>query len=298
SHTGDTVDPMTGKTVEKGKMHAKAKGITGTGVVAAIYCGMETGIITPPNIASPDKALHLQDGVNIYSRDIDEAGKAIGALRAGFLTLLLEAGIWTDDIKVAYMSGASGLYVDAKKALRIGMVVPGAEKIIQFGNTSIELARRLAMGKVSIESLREFAKRLRATHCMFATAQAFKDIYSIEYSLWSQGMPASEYNNMMDVYDLPHIPEPKADPEVIRKATTDIPETEGMVVKILENAGAVLSGVIKGCTECLSCVEECPEMRSPSNLSATRCTEGYNRTAVRGPHAEDAKGSVRTAFCR
>jgi methylamine methyltransferase corrinoid protein reductive activase len=256
---GDTVDPLTGKVLEKGEMDGKAKGITGTGVIAAIYCGMETGLIETPKIKSPDGAIHLQDGVNIYSKDIDEAGKAIGALRAGFLTLLLDAGIWTDDVKLAYMSGASGLYVDAKKALRIGMVVPGAERIVQFGNTSIELARRLAMGKVGIESLREFAKRLRATHCMFATAQAFKDIYSIEYALWSQGMPASEYNNMMDVYNLPHIPEPRSDPKVTRVSLTDLPDTEGRIVKILDNAGTMLAGEIKGCTMCESCVGECPE---------------------------------------
>jgi len=256
---GDTVDPLTGEVKTKGPMHGKAKGITGTGVVASIFCGIESGIVTQPMINSPDELLHLQDGINISSRDIDEAGKAIGALRAGFLTLLIEAGIWTDDVKLAYMSGASGLYVDAKKALGIGMVVPGAERIIQFGNTSIELARRLAKGEVSNDSLREFAKRLRATHCMFATAKAFKDIYSIEYSLWSQGMPASEYNNMMDVYGLPHIPDPIPNPEVVRKSMTDLPDTDSVRIKILENAGTVLTGVIDGCTECGSCVEECPE---------------------------------------
>lgn len=256
---GDTMDPLTGSVVEKGPMHGKAIGITGTGVVASIYCGIESGMVTQPKICSPDGALHLQDGINIFSKDIDEAGKAIGALRAGFLTLLLEAGIWTDDVKLAYMSGASGLYVDAKKALGIGMVVPGAERIVQFGNTSIELARRLATGKVSIESLREFAKRLRATHCMFATAQAFKDIYSIEYSLWSQGMPASEYNNMMDVYNLPHIPDPVSDPEVVRVSATDLPDTEGKKITMLENAGTVLTGEIDGCTMCEACVGECPE---------------------------------------
>ncbi|MDR1404603.1 MAG: methylamine methyltransferase corrinoid protein reductive activase [Candidatus Methanoplasma sp.] len=256
---GDTVNPLTGTVSKKGDMHGEAKGITGTGVVASICCGIEAGLIMPPHIGSPDGSLHLQDGVNIYSRDIDEAGKAIGALRAGFLTLLLEAGIWTDDVKLAYMSGASGLYVDAKKALRIGMVVPGAERIVQFGNTSIELARKLAMGEVSIESLREFAKRLRATHCMFATAQAFKDIYSIEYSLWSQGMPASEYNNMMDVYGLPHIPDPIPDPDVTRISATDLPDTEGVKIMMLEDAGTILSGEIKGCIMCGICMEECPE---------------------------------------
>ncbi|MDR2698107.1 MAG: methylamine methyltransferase corrinoid protein reductive activase [Candidatus Methanoplasma sp.] len=256
---GDVIDPLSGKVVKEGRMHGMAKGITGTGVVAAICCGIDTGTIIPPKIGSPDGSLHLQDGIGIFSKDIDEAGKAIGALRAGFLTLLIEAGFWTDDVKLAYMSGASGLYVDAKKALRIGMVVPGAEKIIQFGNTSIELARKLATGEVSIESLREFAKRLRATHCMFATAKAFKDIYSIEYSLWSQGMPASEYNNMMDVYDLPHLPVPSPDPEVVRVSATDLPDTEGRKVTMLENTGTILAGEIVGCVMCGSCAEECPE---------------------------------------
>lgn len=256
---GDVIDPLTGNVIRKGEMHEQAKGITGTGVVATIYCGIEKDIIHPPTILSADGTIHLQDNVNIYSKDIDEAGKAIGALRAGFLTLLLDAGIWTDDVKLAYMSGASGLYVDAKKALRIGMVVPSAERIVQFGNTSIELARRLAKGDVSIDDLREFAKRLRATHCMFATAKAFKDIYSIEYSLWCQGMPASEYNNMMDVYDLPHVPEPKHDPEIKRLAATDLPDTEGKKIIILKNTGTVLTGVVEGCIECESCVKECPE---------------------------------------
>ena len=93
----------------------------------------------------------------ISKHDVEEAGKAIGALRAGFLTLLLGAGLWTGDIKKAYMSGASGLYVDAVKALGIGMVCPGATHLIQFGNTSIEMARKVALGKVDLMKLREFA---------------------------------------------------------------------------------------------------------------------------------------------
>ena len=256
---GDTVDPTTGKTAEESKMHGKAVGITGTGVVSTIYCGMESDIIHPPKIDSKDGMIHLQDGINLLSKDIDEAGKAIGALRAGFLTLLRDSGLWVEDVKLAYMSGASGLYVDAKKALSIGMVVPGAERIVQFGNTSIELARRLALGTVKMEDLREFAKKLRATHCMFATSQTFKDIYSIEYSLWCQSMPASEYNNMMDVYDLPHIPEPCKNPEVKRMSKTDLPHTEGSKITMIEEPGTILTGKINGCILCKKCIKECPE---------------------------------------
>ena len=256
---GDVVDPATGKVIEESEMHGRAIGITGTGVVSTIYCGMESGIVNPPKIAGKDGMIHLQDGINILSKDIDEAGKAIGALRAGFLTLLRDSGLWVEDVKLAYMSGASGLYVDAKKALSIGMVVPGAERIVQFGNTSIELARRLALGSVKMEDLREFAKKLRATHCMFATSQTFKDIYSIEYSLWCQSMPASEYNNMMDVYSLPHIPEPSKNPEIKRMSKTDLPNTEGCKITMIEKPGTILTGKIGGCILCKKCVKECPE---------------------------------------
>ncbi len=256
---GDIVDPKTGKVVEEGPMHGKAIGITGTGVVAALSCGMDSGDIVPPNILSEDGLLHLQDGVNISSKDVDEAGKAIGALRAGFLTLLREAGLWVSDVKLAYMSGASGLYVDAMKAMKIGMVTPGAERIFQYGNTSIQLARELARGDRTMEELREFAKKLRAEHCMFATSQVFKDIYSIEFSFWCYGMPFSEYNNMLDVYDLPNLPDPVAKIDVKRESLTDLPDTDKVKVQILEDSGTVLKHVIEDCILCGACVRECPE---------------------------------------
>jgi methylamine methyltransferase corrinoid activation protein len=256
---GDTVDPKTGTIVKKGPMHGKALGITGTGVVAALYCGLTTGLVVPPEIKSEDGKIHLQDGVDIKSKDVEEAGKAIGALRAGFLTLLDAAGLWTGDVKKAYMSGASGLYVDAKKALAIGMVLPSAKQIVQFGNTSIGMARKIAAGERDLEELRSFAKKLRADHCMFAISPIFKDLYSIEYSLWCQGMPASEYNNMLDVYDIPHICDPYPNPSVTRYTERDLPDTDKSPIFVLENPGTVLRGKIEGCTGCRKCERSCPE---------------------------------------
>lgn len=256
---GDTVDPKTGEVKKEGPMHGKAIGITGTGVVAALYCGLKSGIVVPPLIETEEGVLHLQDGIDIISKDIEEAGKAIGALRAGFLTLLNEAGMWTGDVKKAYMSGASGLYVDAKKALSIGMVVPGVEEIVQFGNTSIELARKVATGELSLEALRDMANKLRADHCMFATSDTFKDIYSIEYSVWGQNMPMSEYNNMLAVYDIPPILDPIDNPKVTRLTERDLPETEKIPVFVLDNPGTMLRGKIKGCIYCRKCERACPE---------------------------------------
>jgi methylamine methyltransferase corrinoid protein reductive activase len=253
---GDTVNPLDGKLVKKGKL--EAIGITGTGTVATLYDGIKSGLITPPAIHTPDGKIHLMNGIDISSHDVDEAGKAIGAMRAGFLTLLHEAGMWTGDVKTAYMSGASGLYVDAMKALGVGMVVPGAQHIIQFGNTSIELARRVAMGDVSMADLRAFAEKLKATHCMFATSETFKNLYSIEYSVWCTSMPMSMYDEMLEIYRLPPLGKPSENVTVDRRSMTDLPDTDKCPVKVIES-GTFLSAPIEGCIYCRKCEKQCPE---------------------------------------
>jgi len=256
---GDTVDPVSGHISTKGEMHGKATGITGTGVVAAIACGFDSGLVSGSKVNTPDGSLHLQNGIRVSSKDIDEAGKAIGAIRAGYMTLMIEAGIWVDDVKTAFMSGASGLYVDAKKAQKIGLVTPGATDIIQYGNTSIMLARKMVTGEKTMDDLREMTKMLRAKHCMFASSKAFKDIYSVEISLWSYGMPWSAYNEMMDVYGLNHLPMEPVESGSERRSATDLPELKGKRVSILKNAGVEITGTVEGCISCGKCVNECPE---------------------------------------
>jgi len=279
---GDTVDPSTGNVITKGEMHGKVIGITGTGVVAAIACGFVSGLVAGSKICTSDGILHLQDGVCIDSGDVDEAGKAIGAIRAGYLTLMAEAGVWTEDVKTAYMSGASGLYVDAKKAQKIGMVAPCAENIIQYGNTSIMLARRMILGERTMDELREMTKKLRAKHCMFASSQVFKDIYSIEISLWSYGMPLSAYNDMMDVYGLKHIPTDPVASVSERRSATDLPDLKGKKVAILSDSRVQLTGFVEGCVTCNKCVDECPESAiSVTDATATVSTDRCLGSACR-----------------
>jgi len=257
---GDLIDPLTGKVLEEGPMHGKAVGITGTGVIAALANGLKSGIITSSKINTPDGYLTLQDGIRISSADVEEAGKAIGALRCGFLTLMDAAGVWVEDIKKAYMSGASGLYVDPIKAMEVGMVAPGATNIVQFGNTSIGMARKIIFGEVTLDELKEFAKKLLAQHVMFATSEFFKNVYSIEYSYWCGGMPFSEYNNMLEMYGikaLPPLPE-SSKIQHVRLAKRDLPDTEECKVHIIQ-AGTITTGKIDGCIGCKKCVKECPE---------------------------------------
>jgi methylamine methyltransferase corrinoid protein reductive activase len=256
---GDVIDPLTGNIVRKGEMHGRAIGITGTGVVAVISCGIDTGLIRQPKILSPDSKIHLQDGIILTEKDVEEAGKAIGALRAGYLTLMREVGLWTDDVRLSYMSGASGLYVDAHKAQKIGMVPSGAARIIQLGNTSLALAKELVINPKKFDDLKVFAKDMRARHCMFATSETFKNIYSIELSLWSYGMPVESYDEMLDIYNYPHLRIAPVDSSVQKMMSRDIPDLGRFGISILTDVGIVLCEYLDGCLLCRKCEEECPE---------------------------------------
>jgi methylamine methyltransferase corrinoid protein reductive activase len=256
---GDMVDPADGTLVSAGKCHGRAQGVTGTGVVAALDSGIRSGLIKMPTILTQDHLLHFQDGMYITEADVAEAGKAIGALRAGYLTLMREAGLWIEDVPISFMSGASGLYVDARKAQRIGMVSPGSGRIIQFGNTSLAMAKELTTGKNTLDDLRSFARQLRASHCMFATSEDFKNLYSIELSLWTYGMPMSAYNDMLDIYSMPHLPSEPANASVERRAVRDISDLGELGMAVLHDPGMILRGELPGCIECRKCVKECPE---------------------------------------
>ena len=120
----------------------RASGITGTGVVALLHAGLENERIVLPHINGGD--IILGRGIKFTEADLLEAGKAIGAIRAGHLTLMARAGMDPSMLDTMYMAGASGTYVDAAKAWSVGMVPSTTRKIVQIGNTSLELAKDLA----------------------------------------------------------------------------------------------------------------------------------------------------------
>ena len=127
-----------------------------------------------------------------------KAGKAIGAVRAGHLTLCHEAGITLEEIQTAYLSGASGTYVDALKAQRVGLILPGVRTICQVGNTSLAMARDLARDPDQLEMMRALAGTLQATHCLFASSKTFQNVYILELSYWTEGMPMTHYRRFLN----------------------------------------------------------------------------------------------------
>jgi len=235
-----------------------ARAITGTGVIAALDQGIQSGLIVLPRIQTSDRQLHFGKNIFLTETDLAEAGKAIGAVRAGYFTLCLEANITPSDIHSAYLAGASGTYMDAQKAGRLGLIPPGVKTVRQVGNTSLAMARDLVVAPEKLVVMNDLAARLRQTHCMFALSKNFSRLYILELAHWTEGMPMDKYRELLRRYQLPDLVPMDRAPQVIRTASQDIDDLGPMGLQTLEQVGRVATLQVEGCSACMSCVRACP----------------------------------------
>jgi methylamine methyltransferase corrinoid protein reductive activase len=256
---GDKVDFGLGMVTEEGPMHGKAKGITGTGVIAAVAAALGDCVWKRGKLTTDGEKMVFQDGVYIDSKDISEACKAIGAMRAGHFTLVQHAGIKFDELKIMYMAGASGTYVDAVKAREVGLLPPTCNKIYQYGNTSLAMATDILRKPELLDELQAIANGIRANHVMFASDPIFEQIYIQELAHWDEGMSMELYNTYNEIFDIQPLPEVEGTPEVFRVVARDIPDLGARGLRIIHDIGTELKAQMPGCTKCKKCEKECPE---------------------------------------
>lgn len=253
---GPVVDLRFPRTAEEG-LYPDPIGVTGTGVLAAIAEALDAGVVKLPRIDTPDGRIHLGSDLYLTEHDVTEAGKAIGALRAGHLALCAEAGIAVEEIEAVYMSGASGTYMDPLKAQRLGMVPPWVKTVCQIGNTSLAMARDLALEPAALREMAELAETLRRSHCVFAASPTFRKIYILELSYWTEGMPLTRYRQLLRGYGMPDLPAP-VPPEVVRKVSRDIGELGERGLVTITDIGRIRKRILPGCSSCLCCADRCP----------------------------------------
>ncbi len=254
---GADVDPETGTVLSRGEL--RAKGITGTGVIALISEALNCEMIRLPKIHCPDKNIHLPEGLKFTEADLVEAGKAVGAIRAGHISLCKTAGINVEDVSTAYMAGASGTYVDALKAREIGLVPAGVRNIHQVGNTSLAMACDMVKDPDQLWRLKALSEELRQHHCMFATSDAFEKAFILELSFWTEGMSMEQFQKYLSRFGLPSLPRPTGRPTVFKASPQDIADLGEKGLKVIDVAGKKESPLFSGCTACGACLEACPE---------------------------------------
>ncbi|MDK2824991.1 methylamine methyltransferase corrinoid protein reductive activase [Methanolobus vulcani] len=251
----ELINPNNGDIIEEDSI--KAKGITGTGVIAILEAGMKNGIITLPKINTPDHILYLQNKIKFFEKDVEAAGLAIGAIRAGHLALCNAAGVEVSDVKKAYMSGAAGTYMDAIKAHQVGMVPFDVDEVIQIGNTSLIVAREILLSEDRLWELQDIAAKIVSNHVMFATDPAFKEAYIQEISYWTEGMPFKMLKKFLKKKGLPQIDLPEKATKVNKVVEKDIPVLGPEGLQVLEQVGTYLTMKVN-CPECPKCIKVCP----------------------------------------
>ncbi len=138
-------------------------GICGSGLIDAIACCLDTGLITEygricddgepedekfeeiyqifehkiSETADNKLQIALTDSVYLHESDIRQVQTAKAAIAAGSATLLSTAGIDTADLNAVYLAGSFGGGINPQTSARIGLLpaVP-VEKVISLGNTS------------------------------------------------------------------------------------------------------------------------------------------------------------------
>ncbi len=251
------VDPFSGE--EQRLNGVIARGITGTGTVAAMAVGLETGIIKLPYIETPDRKIHMTNGIYFSEDDVREAGKAAGAIRAGHRTLIEEVGIDEREVKTMYMAGASGTYVDPIKAQTVGLIPRILEKTVQAGNTSLMMSYDILVDDEGLDKMQDVANAISSKHIMFAMSKVFEDMYVNEIAYWTEGMTMEMYNEMIKASGLTPLPDIVRPKETIRLVLSDIPVIGARGLRTLDDVGVFLLGSFEGCTGCKKCQKACPE---------------------------------------
>lgn len=254
---GPLIELKSGQIIDEGRL--QPVGITGTGTVAIMNKGMEASLIKLPRIHTMNTGLHLWGDIIFSENDLKEAGKAIGSVRAGHVTLCQEAGIGMDEVESAYMSGASGTYVDALKAQQLGMIPPRVKNIYQVGNTSLAMSRDLVMDPKNLDVMSDLAKNLRQTHCMFASSKVFEKVYILELSYWTEGMPYAQYQKFLKKYGFPELLTIEGAPEVVKTVNRDIDDLGRLGLVTIPDVGQQIEVQFDECVVCLECVDACSE---------------------------------------
>ena len=202
--------------------------------------------------------LYSLDDVYLKEKDISNIGKALGAFRAGQLTLAESADILLDEIESVYMAGASGFYVDAKKSLNIGQIPPCPNQVYQIGNTSLAMAKDIVLNPELLDELQKLADKIESNHIMLATSEIFEKIYSLELAIYEQGMPFWMYNQWLQKYGIQEIPNIETEPEITKLYPRDIADLGDYDLNTVDIENT-LSSKFDRCIYCMDCVNSCPE---------------------------------------
>lgn len=135
-----------------------AVGICGTGIIDAVSCMKDLGIIDETGYMEKDFRIGDSD-VFITIGDVRAVQLAKSAVSAGIETLMHECGISYHQIEKFYVAGGFGAYIDKNSAANIGLIPKEVvNKVVILGNAAGVGASVLLQSKEMLEKSEETAK--------------------------------------------------------------------------------------------------------------------------------------------
>jgi uncharacterized 2Fe-2S/4Fe-4S cluster protein (DUF4445 family) len=153
-----------------------ARGICGSGLVDAVACALDLGLVQPDGKLRNAAGLLLAPAVSLLQADIRELQLAKGAIAAGIRVLLQQWGATAADVERVWLAGAFGNYINRAGARRIGLIHFPPEKVFPAGNTAL-LGAKLALFDPPAETGAYDAIRLRTQHVSLNENPQFMDIF-------------------------------------------------------------------------------------------------------------------------
>lgn len=158
------------------------RGICGSGLLDLIAVLLEKGIVDGSGrLLGPEEApggfekwleedengnglfwLHRENGVCLTAKDVRQLQLAKAAVAAGIEVLMEETGTAPENISGLYLAGGFGSSLDAKSAVKIGMI-PRAfqDKIVCLGNTALQGAQMALLQMENRDMLLKIQKKCR-----------------------------------------------------------------------------------------------------------------------------------------
>jgi uncharacterized 2Fe-2S/4Fe-4S cluster protein (DUF4445 family) len=146
-----------------------ARGICGSGLVDAVACGLDQGVIQ--SNGRTGGLIALRDGLQLTQGDVRQVQLAKGAIAGGMRVLLRRFGAEAGDVTALYLAGAFGNYINVASARRIGLLEFEDDIIRPAGNTALLGAKR-ALFDDDYRELRE-----RTAHVPLGADPDFQEEY-------------------------------------------------------------------------------------------------------------------------
>ncbi len=153
------------------------RGICGSGLVDAVACALELGLVQPSGRLPEGRDLVLCGAVRLTQTDIRELQLAKGAIAAGLGILTNRRGLPESSLARVHLAGAFGNYLNLASARRIGLIAQPPEFVRPVGNAAL-LGAKMALFDDDLELWD--AVRRKVEHVGLGADPEFMDAYVAE----------------------------------------------------------------------------------------------------------------------